>query len=260
MNLEQTFRSTVGTMRWQIKFVVLAFAVIFGARLYVRSQAILFSAPDISLWGFESGALLIGCAFLGVAYVRTGLDGDRRLPFGRGHSILADGRRRRCLPVRRRRAGADRQAIRRGRDLPVPGARRADGPGRTGRCCCSPIVRDTGFTSSSGVISARRSTIRFASGVCSRSGWRTFRTLSALCGRVGEADFRDVRRPVGQRVDPSTSKAAALRLESSSAPAGRASARRLMRPETVSAGLQREGQSVRSRRQPTRHGPRSCAH
>ena len=74
MNLEQTFRATVGVRRWQIKFVVLAFAVIFGARLYVRSQAILFSAPDITLFGFEAGGLLIGCALLVMAYVRTGLE------------------------------------------------------------------------------------------------------------------------------------------------------------------------------------------
>ena len=72
MNLEQTFRSAVGTMRWRIKYVVLALVVIFGARLYVGSQAILFSAPDISLWSVESGALLIGCLFLTLAYARTG--------------------------------------------------------------------------------------------------------------------------------------------------------------------------------------------
>jgi putative PEP-CTERM system histidine kinase len=72
-NLEQTFRSAVGTMRWRIKGVVLALAVIFGARLYVQSQAILFSEPDIALWTIESGALLVGCLFLALAYMRTGL-------------------------------------------------------------------------------------------------------------------------------------------------------------------------------------------
>lgn len=72
MNLEQTFRSTVGTMRWRIKFVVLGLAVIFGARLYVQSQALLFSTYDIRWSGVESSALLIGCVFLSVAYVRTG--------------------------------------------------------------------------------------------------------------------------------------------------------------------------------------------
>jgi putative PEP-CTERM system histidine kinase len=73
MNLEQTFRSAVGTMRWRIKFVVVALAVIFGARLYVRVQAILFPASDIALWSIESVALLIGCLFLIVAYTRTRL-------------------------------------------------------------------------------------------------------------------------------------------------------------------------------------------
>jgi putative PEP-CTERM system histidine kinase len=72
LNLEQTFRSAVGTMRWRIKFVVLGLAVIFGARLYVRSQAVLFSAYDMNWPGVESSALLIGCVLLAVAYGRTG--------------------------------------------------------------------------------------------------------------------------------------------------------------------------------------------
>ena len=73
MNLEQTFRSAVGTMRWRIKFVVLGLAVVFGAHLYVRSQAILFSVIDVALAGVESSGLLIGCLFLVRAYARTGL-------------------------------------------------------------------------------------------------------------------------------------------------------------------------------------------
>jgi putative PEP-CTERM system histidine kinase len=73
MNVEQTFRAAVGTARWRIKFVMLGLGVIFGARIYVRAQAMLFSAPDLVQWGVESGGLLIGCAFLAVAYARTGL-------------------------------------------------------------------------------------------------------------------------------------------------------------------------------------------
>ncbi|MBL0159836.1 MAG: PEP-CTERM system histidine kinase PrsK [Bryobacterales bacterium] len=73
MNLEQTFRSAVGTMRWRIKFVILGLAVIFGARLYVRSQAVLYSVYDVNWSGVESSGLVIGCVFLVVAYVRTGL-------------------------------------------------------------------------------------------------------------------------------------------------------------------------------------------
>jgi putative PEP-CTERM system histidine kinase len=71
MNLEQTFRSAIGTVRWRIKFVVLGMAVIFGSRLYVRSQALLFSTYDVHWSGIESSGLLIGCLFLVVAYVRT---------------------------------------------------------------------------------------------------------------------------------------------------------------------------------------------
>jgi len=73
MNLEQTFRAAVGTMRWQIKFVVLAVSVIFGARLYVQIQAILFPGSEVVSWNIESAALLMGCGFLIVAYLRTRL-------------------------------------------------------------------------------------------------------------------------------------------------------------------------------------------
>jgi hypothetical protein len=52
-NLEQTFRSAIGTMRWQIKFVVIGLAITFAARLYVRTQAILYSAPDVAFWSVE---------------------------------------------------------------------------------------------------------------------------------------------------------------------------------------------------------------
>jgi putative PEP-CTERM system histidine kinase len=73
MNLEQTFRSAVGTMRWRIKYVVLGLAVIFGAHFYVRSQAILFSGHDMALSVLESSGLLAGCVLLTLAYARTGL-------------------------------------------------------------------------------------------------------------------------------------------------------------------------------------------
>jgi putative PEP-CTERM system histidine kinase len=73
MNLEQTFRSAVGTMRWRIKYVVLGLAVIFGAQVYVGSQGILFSAYNVALSSVESSGLLVGCLFLALAYARAGL-------------------------------------------------------------------------------------------------------------------------------------------------------------------------------------------
>lgn len=74
MNLEQTFRSAVGTMRWRLKFVVLGLAAIFGSRLYVQTQVALYSTYDINWAGLESSGLLIGCVFLMIAYARTGLN------------------------------------------------------------------------------------------------------------------------------------------------------------------------------------------
>jgi putative PEP-CTERM system histidine kinase len=73
LNMEQTFRSSVGVVRWRLKFVVLGLVVILGTRLYVHSQELLFSTPNVrALWGLEATALLVGCVFLIVAYIRTG--------------------------------------------------------------------------------------------------------------------------------------------------------------------------------------------
>jgi putative PEP-CTERM system histidine kinase len=72
MNLEKTFRSAVGTMQWRIKFVVIGLGVVFGARVYTLSQALLFSADVLVLSGVDTVALLIGCAFVVVAFVRSG--------------------------------------------------------------------------------------------------------------------------------------------------------------------------------------------
>ena len=72
MNLERTFRSAVGTMQWRIKFLVLGLAVIFGARIYTRSQALVFSGHDNSLTEVEAIGLLVGCLLLGVGYFRSG--------------------------------------------------------------------------------------------------------------------------------------------------------------------------------------------
>ncbi|HEY5812845.1 MAG TPA: histidine kinase N-terminal 7TM domain-containing protein, partial [Terrimicrobiaceae bacterium] len=71
-NLEKTFRSTVGTMRWRIKFVIVGLAVIFASRIYSLSQDMLFPAHDLSLTDFESAALLLGCALITIAYLRNG--------------------------------------------------------------------------------------------------------------------------------------------------------------------------------------------
>jgi putative PEP-CTERM system histidine kinase len=74
-NLERTFRATVGTVRWRIKFVVLGLAVIFAGRIYTLSQDMLYSGYDLTLIDIETGALLLGCALIGIGYLRNGIVG-----------------------------------------------------------------------------------------------------------------------------------------------------------------------------------------
>src|SRR5437667_6545591 len=71
MNLEKTFRSAVGTMQWKIKFLVIGLGVVFGARIYTLSQALLFSADVLVVTNVDTVAFLIGCALIVVALVRS---------------------------------------------------------------------------------------------------------------------------------------------------------------------------------------------
>jgi putative PEP-CTERM system histidine kinase len=71
-NLEKTFRSTVGTMRWRIKFVILGLAVIFAGHIYSLSQDMLYPAHHLTLTDFESAALLVGCALVAIGHLRHG--------------------------------------------------------------------------------------------------------------------------------------------------------------------------------------------
>ena len=84
-NLEKTFRSAVGTMRWRIKFLILGLAVIFASRIYSLSQDMLYPAHDLTLTDFESAALLVGCALITIAYLRNGFAEIDVYP---SHSVL----------------------------------------------------------------------------------------------------------------------------------------------------------------------------
>lgn len=72
VNFEKTFRSAVGTMRWKIKFVMVGFVVLFGARIYTHSQAILFHGYHSSLAVIDAWALLVACGVIGIGLVRSG--------------------------------------------------------------------------------------------------------------------------------------------------------------------------------------------
>jgi putative PEP-CTERM system histidine kinase len=72
MNLERTFRASVGTMRWRIKFMILGLGVLFAVRAYTCSQALLFRGIDLALEGVNSGALLLACLLIARSLLRAG--------------------------------------------------------------------------------------------------------------------------------------------------------------------------------------------
>lgn len=71
MNLERTFRTAVGTMRWKVKYGVMGFAGLLAVRLFTSSQAILYSAIHPLWHSLNTGSLLVACSFLSVAVHRT---------------------------------------------------------------------------------------------------------------------------------------------------------------------------------------------
>ncbi len=72
MNLERTFRASVGTMRWRIKFMILGLGMLFAVRAYTGSQVLLFHGVDLSLDSVNSGALLVACLLILRSLFREG--------------------------------------------------------------------------------------------------------------------------------------------------------------------------------------------
>jgi len=73
MNLEQVFRASVGTMRWRVKFMVLALGLLFGVRLYTSTQAMLYRGQPLSLLVVDASALIVACLLMAVALKRSRL-------------------------------------------------------------------------------------------------------------------------------------------------------------------------------------------
>ena len=72
MNLERTFRASVGTMRWRIKFMLLGVGLLFVVRVYTSSQVLLFRGFDSSLDSVNAGALLVATLLMLRAFARAG--------------------------------------------------------------------------------------------------------------------------------------------------------------------------------------------
>src|SRR5436190_3233759 len=73
MNLERTFRASVGTMRWRIKYMVLGLGLLFGTKVYTSGQMLLYSRISSGLVTIQCIALLLTCGLIGLAVIRAGL-------------------------------------------------------------------------------------------------------------------------------------------------------------------------------------------
>lgn len=72
MNLEQTFRASVGTQRWRLKFVVIGLGALFCARVYSASQTLLYRSIMENMELLNGAALIVACLMIGASMLRTG--------------------------------------------------------------------------------------------------------------------------------------------------------------------------------------------
>ena len=70
VNLERTLRAFTGSMRWQIKFMLLGLGSIFAVQIYDSSQALLFASMTSTLKEIYSCGLFIGNLLIAVSLAR----------------------------------------------------------------------------------------------------------------------------------------------------------------------------------------------
>jgi len=71
MNLEWTFRASVGTARWKIKYTVMGLALLFGERIYTSSQVIVYSASQARSLLTDSVVVVLACVLLAFSLYRS---------------------------------------------------------------------------------------------------------------------------------------------------------------------------------------------
>jgi hypothetical protein len=63
MHFERTLRASTGSMRWQIKFMLLGLGSLFAAQIYTDSQVLLFSFTNRRLNVFTSWSVIVANVF-----------------------------------------------------------------------------------------------------------------------------------------------------------------------------------------------------
>ncbi|MGO8927537.1 MAG: XrtA/PEP-CTERM system histidine kinase PrsK [Limisphaerales bacterium] len=87
MNLECTYRASMGTMRWRIKFMVLGLGLLFVVRACSSSQVLVLRGLNLSLQTINSCALLVACLLILGSLSRAGHFQVNVYP---SHSVLSN--------------------------------------------------------------------------------------------------------------------------------------------------------------------------
>jgi len=64
MNLERSFRASVGLIRWRIKFMLMGVAVLFVIRIFTGSQAVLYREVTLTMESLNSCGLLVAALLI----------------------------------------------------------------------------------------------------------------------------------------------------------------------------------------------------
>lgn len=73
VNLERTFRASIGILRWRIKFMLLGLGVLFAVRFYTCTQVVLFQGFDTRMMAIDSGALIVASVLMFKSLFRDGV-------------------------------------------------------------------------------------------------------------------------------------------------------------------------------------------
>ena len=85
VNIERTFRSAVGVMRWRIKYFILGIAVVFSARFYTSSQALLYGGTHGISIQVNAVAVLVAAVLIAYSLLRSRLAESEIYP---SHKVL----------------------------------------------------------------------------------------------------------------------------------------------------------------------------
>ncbi len=73
VNIEKTLRSSIGAIRWRIKFMLLGIGFLFAARIYCTAEKLMFVGDSFQFSAIESGSLLFADCLIIISIVRSKL-------------------------------------------------------------------------------------------------------------------------------------------------------------------------------------------